>query len=204
MTGAGKILEGDLDKGRLGYDKGIFVHEEVGAALGDSKPVVALESTVISHGLPRPHNLETARGMEAAIRAGGAVPATIAVLGGKLVVGASAGELAFLAESKDVAKVSRADLVLVVVLGGGRRATTAATTAWIAARAGIRVFATGGIGGVHRGVEETLDISADLEMGVGADAGGGGVCWGEGDSGFAADAGDAGDARSAGGGVWDE
>ena len=84
-------------------DKGIFVHEEVAAALIDCKPVVALESTVISHGLPRPHNLETARGMEAAIRAGGAVPATIAVLGGKLVVGVSAGELAFLAESKDVA-----------------------------------------------------------------------------------------------------
>ena len=99
--------------------------------------------------------------MEAAIRAGGAVPATIAVLGGKLVVGASAGELAFLAESKDVAKVSRADLASVVA-SGRAGATTAATTAWIAARAGIRVFATGGIGGVHRGVEETLDISADL------------------------------------------
>ena len=154
-------MEGDLDKGRLGDDKGIFVHEEVAAALRDCTPVVALESTVISHGLPRPHNLETARGMEAAIRAGGAVPATIAVLGGKLVVGVSAGELAFLAESKDVAKVSRADLASVVA---SRRAgaTTVATTAWIAARAGIRVFATGGIGGVHRGVEETLDISADL------------------------------------------
>ena len=150
-----------MDKGRLGDDKGIFVHEEVAAALRDSKPVVALESTVISHGLPRPHNLETARGMEAAIRAGGAVPATIAVLGGKLVVGVSAGELAFLAESKDVAKVSRADLASVVA-SGRAGATTVATTAWIAARAGIRVFATGGIGGVHRGVEETLDISADL------------------------------------------
>jgi pseudouridylate synthase len=146
-------LEGDLDKGRGTLDKGIFVHEEVAAALRDSKPVVALESTVISHGLPRPHNLETARGMEAAIRAGGAVPATIAVLGGKLVVGVSAGELAFLAESKDVASV---------VASGRAGATTVATTAWIAARTGIRVFATGGIGGVHRGVEETLDISADL------------------------------------------
>ena len=157
----GKYLEGDLDKGRFGDDKGIFVHEEVAAALIDCKPVVALESTVISHGLPRPHNIETARGMEAAIRAGGAVPATIAVLGGKLVVGVSAGELAFLAESKDVAKVSRADLASVVA-SGRAGATTVATTAWIAARAGIRVFATGGIGGVHRGVEETLDISADL------------------------------------------
>ena len=79
-----KVLEGDLDKGRLGDDKGIFVHEEVAAALRDRKPVVALESTVISHGLPHPHNIETARGMEAAIRAGGAVPATIAVLEGNL------------------------------------------------------------------------------------------------------------------------
>jgi pseudouridine-5'-phosphate glycosidase len=154
-------LEADLDKGPGAHDKGIFVHEEVAAALRDSKPVVALESTVISHGLPHPHNIETARGMEAAIRAGGAVPATIAVLGGKLVVGVSAGELAFLAESKEVAKVSRADLASVVA-SGRAGATTVATTAWIAARAGIRVFATGGIGGVHRGVEETLDISADL------------------------------------------
>jgi len=150
-----------LDKGQVGRDKGIFVHEEVAAALMDSKPIVALESTVISHGLPHPHNIETARGMEAAIRAGGAVPATIAVLGGKLVVGVSAGELAFLAESKEVAKVSRADLASVVA-SGRAGATTVATTAWIASRAGIRVFATGGIGGVHRGVEETLDISADL------------------------------------------
>jgi pseudouridylate synthase len=144
-----------------GLSDGIFVHEEVAEALAAKRPVVALESTVISHGLPRPHNLETARGMEAAIRAGGAVPATIAVLGGKLVVGASAGELAFLAESKDVAKVSRADLASVVA-SGRAGATTVAATAMIAARAGIRVFATGGIGGVHRGVEETLDISADL------------------------------------------
>jgi pseudouridine-5'-phosphate glycosidase len=150
-------------RGRLevGLDKGLFIHKEVAAALAEGTPVVALESTVISHGLPRPHNLETARGMEAAIRAGGALPATIAVFGGKLVVGTSAGELAFLAESKDVAKVSRADLAAVVA-SGRAGATTVATTALIAARAGIRVFATGGIGGVHRGVEETLDISADL------------------------------------------
>jgi pseudouridylate synthase len=142
-------------------DKAIFIHEEVAAALADGKPVVALESTVISHGLPHPHNIETARGMEAAIRHGGAVPATIAVFNGKLVVGTSAGELAFLAESKDVVKVSRADLASVVA-SGRAGATTVATTAFIAARAGIRVFATGGIGGVHRGVEESLDISADL------------------------------------------
>ena len=142
-------------------NKQLFIHEEVAAALVGRKPVVALESTVISHGLPHPHNIETARGMEAAIRAGGAVPATIAVMGGKPVVGASAGELAFLAESKDVAKVSRADLAAVVA-SGRAGATTVAATALIAARAGIHVFATGGIGGVHRGVEETLDISADL------------------------------------------
>lgn len=139
----------------------LFIHEEVAAALSTGKPVVALESTVISHGLPQPHNLETARGMEAAIREGGAVPATIAVFNGKLVVGTSAGELAFLAESKNVAKVSRADLAAVVA-SGRPGATTVAATAFIAARAGIRVFATGGIGGVHRGVEETFDISADL------------------------------------------
>ncbi len=142
-------------------DNLLFIHEEVAAALAEKKPVVALESTVISHGLPQPHNLETARGMEAAIREGGAVPATIAVFNGKLVVGTSAGELAFLAESKNVAKVSRADLASVVA-SGKPGATTVAATAFIAARAGIRVFATGGIGGVHRGVEETLDISADL------------------------------------------
>ena len=142
-------------------DKAIFVHEEVAEALAAGRAVVALESTVISHGLPAPHNLETARGMEAAIRAGGAVPATIAVFDGKLVVGTSAGELAFLAESKNVAKVSRADLASVVA-SGRPGATTVAATAIIAARAGIRVFATGGIGGVHRGAEETFDISADL------------------------------------------
>ncbi|MGA8144728.1 MAG: pseudouridine-5'-phosphate glycosidase [Candidatus Acidiferrales bacterium] len=142
-------------------DKAIFVHEEVAEALSERRPVVALESTVISHGLPAPHNLETARGMEAAIREGGAIPATIAVFNGKLVVGTSAGELAFLAESKGVAKVSRADLASVVA-SGRPGATTVAATAFIAARAGIRVFATGGIGGVHRGAEETFDISADL------------------------------------------
>ncbi|MGA9144603.1 MAG: pseudouridine-5'-phosphate glycosidase [Candidatus Acidiferrales bacterium] len=142
-------------------DKAIFVHEEVAEALSARRPVVALESTVISHGLPAPHNLETARGMEAAIREGGAIPATIAVFNGKLVVGTSAGELAFLAESKGVAKVSRADLASVVA-SGRPGATTVAATAFIAARAGIRVFATGGIGGVHRGAEETFDISADL------------------------------------------
>jgi pseudouridylate synthase len=142
-------------------DNMLFIHEEVAAALAAGQPVVALESTVISHGLPQPHNLETARGMEAAIRAGGAVPATIAVFNGKLVVGTSAGELAFLAESKNVAKVSRADLAAVVA-SGRPGATTVAATAFIAARAGIRVFATGGIGGVHRGAEETFDISADL------------------------------------------
>jgi pseudouridylate synthase len=142
-------------------DNMLFIHEEVAAALSTGKPVVALESTVISHGLPQPHNLETARGMETAIREAGAVPATIAVFNGKLVVGTSAGELAFLAESKNVAKVSRADLAAVVA-SGRPGATTVAATAFIAARAGIRVFATGGIGGVHRGVEETFDISADL------------------------------------------
>jgi pseudouridine-5'-phosphate glycosidase len=152
-------ITGELPEGHL--EKALFVQEEVAEAMAAGKPVVALESTVISHGLPRPQNLETARRMEAAIREGGAVPATIAVFNGKLVVGVSAGELAFLAESKDVAKVSRADLASVIA-SGRPGATTVAATAFIAGRAGIRVFATGGIGGVHRGAEVTFDISADL------------------------------------------
>ncbi len=139
----------------------LSLREDVAAALAGGGPVVALESTVIAHGLPRPHNLETALRMEAAIRSEGAVPATIAVLGGRFVVGLSLQEIALLAEAESVAKVSRADLA--AVLASGRLgATTVAGTLVIAARAGIRLFATGGIGGVHRGAERSFDVSADL------------------------------------------
>ena len=130
-------------------------------ALARGSPVVALESTVIAHGLPRPSNLETAQALEEEIRAGGAQAATIAIADGEAMVGADAALLERLASEADVAKVSTRDLAPLLA----RRAlgaTTAASTVEIAARAGIRVFATGGIGGVHRGAERTLDESADL------------------------------------------
>jgi pseudouridylate synthase len=135
---------------------------EVAAALREGRPVVALESTLVAHGLPFPQNLEAAQRSEAAVRAGGAVPATVAVLGGRVVVGLVAGELERLARSgPDVPKLSRRDLG-VAVASGGDGATTVAGTIACAARAGIRVMATGGLGGVHRGGELSLDISADL------------------------------------------
>ncbi|HEX8285677.1 MAG TPA: pseudouridine-5'-phosphate glycosidase [Pyrinomonadaceae bacterium] len=140
-------------------DKLIHLSEEVEAAVREGRAVVALESTVISHGLPRPQNLETARRLEQAVREGGAVPATVAVLGGRLRVGLDGAQLARLAEAEGVRKVSRRDLSLVVARGEDG-ATTVAGTLWIASRAGLRVFATGGIGGVHRG--QLPDISADL------------------------------------------
>lgn len=133
--------------------------EEVEAAVREGRAVVALESTVISHGLPRPQNLETARRLEQAVREGGAVPATVAVLGGRLRVGLDGSQLARLAEGEGVRKVSRRDLPLAVARGEDG-ATTVAGTLWIASRAGLRVFATGGIGGVHRGA--LPDVSADL------------------------------------------
>ena len=135
------------------------VSEEVRAAVGGGRAVVALESTVISHGLPRPQNLETARRLEQAVREGGAVPATVAVLGGRLCVGLEESQLARLAEGEGVRKVSRRDLSLAVARGEDG-ATTVAGTLWVASRAGLKVFATGGIGGVHRG--PLPDISADL------------------------------------------
>jgi pseudouridylate synthase len=139
----------------------ISVRDDVSAAVERGAPVVALESTVIAHGLPRPHNLETARKMEAVVREAGATPATIGILDGKMVVGLTNEQIAFLAEAQDVAKVSRSDIS--AVLASGRPgATTVAGTMFIAARAGVHFFATGGIGGVHRGGENTYDISADL------------------------------------------
>jgi pseudouridylate synthase len=139
----------------------ISVRDDVAAALERQAPVVALESTLIAHGLPRPQNLETARKMEAVVREAGATPATIGILDGKMVVGLTNEQIAFLAEAQNVAKVSRSDIS--AVLASGRPgATTVAGTMFIASRADIHVFATGGIGGVHRGSENTYDISADL------------------------------------------
>lgn len=135
----------------------------VKAALQNGQPLVALESTIISHGMPYPKNVATALQVEAAVRESGAVPATIAVIGGQLRAGLSESEIEYLGKKGTaVSKVSRRDLpVLVAREGDG--ATTVAATMIIAALAGIRVFATGGIGGVHRGAERTMDISADLQ-----------------------------------------
>jgi pseudouridine-5'-phosphate glycosidase len=142
-------------------DQLISVRDDIAAVLVAGSPVVALESTVIAHGLPRPHNLETALQMEAAVREAGATPATIGILDGQIVVGLTREQIALLAEARDVAKASSSDLS--AVLASGRPgATTVAGTVFIAARAGIRMVATGGIGGAHRGSENTFDISADL------------------------------------------
>lgn len=134
-------------------------HPEVRDALAAGRPVVALESTLITHGLPYPVNQEVARGMEKAVRDAGAVPATIAVLKGQITVGLAAEELAYLAQAKDVRKCSRRDFPIVMAQRGDG-ATTVAGTMIVAHLAGIRVFATGGIGGVHRG--HPFDVSADL------------------------------------------
>ncbi|HJV71354.1 pseudouridine-5'-phosphate glycosidase [Ideonella sp.] len=135
----------------------------VAAALAARQPVVALESTIISHGMPWPQNVETALAVEAEVRAHGAVPATVAIVDGRLKAGLSAGEIERLGRAGTaVAKASRRD-VPVLVARGGTGATTVAATMLIAALAGIRVFATGGIGGVHRGAETSFDVSADLQ-----------------------------------------
>ena len=141
----------------------LFVSREVREALAQGKPVVALESTIISHGMPYPQNLETARGCEQVAREHGAVPATCAILGGKLCVGLEEDQLDYLARTgTKVIKASRRDIPLLVAkkLDG---ATTVTGTMILAAMAGVRIHATGGIGGVHRGAQETMDISADLE-----------------------------------------
>ena len=136
---------------------------EVREALAAGKPVVALESTIISHGMPYPQNVETARKVEQTIRDEGATPATIAVLGGRMKAGLSDDELEYLGKAgQKVTKASRRDLP-VLIARGMDGATTVTTTMMIAHRAGIKIFATGGIGGVHRGAETTMDISADLE-----------------------------------------
>ncbi|HCJ5620100.1 TPA: pseudouridine-5'-phosphate glycosidase [Escherichia coli] len=139
------------------------ISPEVQEALKNKKPVVALESTIISHGMPFPQNAQTAIEVEETIRKQGAVPATIAIIGGVMKVGLSKEEIELLGrEGHNVTKVSRRDLPFVVA-AGKNGATTVASTMIIAALAGIKVFATGGIGGVHRGAEHTFDISADLQ-----------------------------------------
>ena len=139
------------------------ISPEVSAALAQGKPVVALESTIISHGMPYPKNVETALRVEQTIRDNGAVPATIAVIGGRLKAGLSREEIEHLGKAgRAVAKASRRDLPALVARGADG-ATTVTTTMIIARMAGISIFATGGIGGVHRGAETTMDISSDLE-----------------------------------------
>ena len=139
------------------------VNPEVAAAVAAGKPVVALESTIISHGMPYPQNVETALNVEKVIRENGAVPATIAILGGRLKAGLTPEEIEYLGKTgQAVTKASRRDLP-VLVAKGMDGATTVTTTMMIAHMAGIKIFATGGIGGVHRGAETTMDISADLE-----------------------------------------
>ena len=139
----------------------LVVAEEVARALADRTPVVALESTIISHGMPYPQNVETARNVESIIRDLGAVPATVAVVAGRPHVGLGDAELELLATGTDIAKVSVRELP-VVMAAGGHGATTVAATMRLAALAGIAVFVTGGLGGVHRGAEHTFDVSADL------------------------------------------
>jgi pseudouridylate synthase len=137
------------------------VAPEAAIAIAEGRPVVALESTIVAHGMPYPQSLATAQAVEAIVRTGGAVPATIAILDGRLKVGLDAAELERLARAKDMAKASTRDIAyLVATCGNG--ATTVAATMRIAALAGIRMFATGGIGGVHRGAAASFDVSADL------------------------------------------
>ena len=139
------------------------INPEVAQAVAQGKPVVALESTIISHGMPYPQNVETALAVEKIIRDNGAVPATIAILGRKLVAGLTPEQIEYFGKKgQAIAKASRRDLA-VLCAKGEDGATTVATTMLIAHMAGIRIFATGGIGGVHRGAETTMDISADLE-----------------------------------------
>ena len=144
-------------------NKHLSLSPEVQAALLSGSPVVALESTIISHGMPYPQNVDTALRVEQAARDSGATPATIAVIGGRLKAGLTAEEIEYLGKKGPaVTKASRRDLA-VLVSRGADGATTVATTMIIAHLAGIKVFATGGVGGVHRGAEVTMDISADLE-----------------------------------------
>lgn len=140
----------------------LYILPEVENAVKEGKPVVALESTILSHGMPWPENLEFARKVEQIVRDNGAVPATTAIINGKLKVGLNEQELEMMCRGEGVEKVSRRDLPIMIATGK-TGATTVASTMILASLAGIRVFATGGIGGVHRGAETTMDISADLQ-----------------------------------------
>ena len=147
----------------MNMNKYLDVNPEVAAAVAEGRPVVALESTIISHGMPYPQNVETALNVERIIRENGAVPATIAIIGGRLKAGLTAEEIEYFGKKgQAIHKASRRDLA-VLCARGEDGATTVTTTMIIAHMAGIRIFATGGIGGVHRGAETTMDISADLE-----------------------------------------
>ena len=144
-------------------DQHLIISDEVKAALAANKPVVALESTIISHGMPYPRNVETALNVERVVRENGAIPATIAILNGKLIVGLSAEQIEYLGKAgQAVIKTSRRDIPFIVA-GKKDGATTVASTMILAQMAGIKVFATGGIGGVHRDAQNTMDISADLQ-----------------------------------------
>lgn len=140
----------------------LSISPEIEKALAEGKPVVALESTILSHGMPFPENVEFSHKVEEIVRGEGAIPATTAIIGGKLKVGLTADELDLMCRAENVGKVSRRD-VPVYLATGKTGATTVATTMMLAEMAGIKVFATGGIGGVHRGAELTFDISADLQ-----------------------------------------
>ena len=146
----------------MNYTDYLSITPEIQQALKEDKPIVALESTILSHGMPYPENIEFAHKVEEVVRGQGAIPATMAIIGGKLKVGLNAEELELMCKADNIAKASRRD-VAVYLANGQTAATTVATTMLIADLAGIRVFATGGIGGVHRGAQETMDISADLQ-----------------------------------------
>ncbi len=146
----------------MNYKDYLSITPEIQQALAENKPVVALESTILSHGMPYPENVEFAHKVEVVVREAGAIPATTAIIGGKLKIGLNSDELEIMCKAENVGKVSRRD-VAVYLATGQTGATTVATTMLIASLAGIKVFATGGIGGVHRGATETMDISADLQ-----------------------------------------
>lgn len=143
-------------------EKYLDINPEVEKAIKEGKPVVALESTIIAHGMPYPKNVETALEVERIVRENGAVPATIAILKGRLKVGLTREEIEYLGQGKEVIKTSRRDIPFIIAKGLDG-ATTVASTMIIAALAGVKIFVTGGIGGVHRGAQETFDISADLQ-----------------------------------------
>lgn len=146
----------------MDYRNYLSITPEIEEAIKQGKPIVALESTILSHGMPYPQNVEFASKVEEVVRGEGAIPATTAIIGGKLKIGLTKEELEIMCKAENVGKVSRRD-VAVYLATGKTGATTVATTMLIASLAGIKIFATGGIGGVHRGAQESMDISADLQ-----------------------------------------